>query len=118
VRRYEYNGDFRMEILLKLPLSRFINKFLLIAFKNTEGFNTVLIKYVNFCHLFSYLTIMIKVCRGAILQRQLCHCTITILKCKIEKTNWLKILYWVIQNDCGQVWQLCTKIYVATVWVG
>jgi hypothetical protein len=23
--------------------------------------------------------------------------------------------YWVIQNDCGQVWQLCTKIYVATV---
>jgi hypothetical protein len=24
----------------------------------------------------------------------------------------------VIQNDCGQVWQLCTKIYVATVWVG
>jgi hypothetical protein len=26
--------------------------------------------------------------------------------------------YWVIQNDCGQVWQLCTKIYVATVWVG
>jgi hypothetical protein len=26
-------------------------------------------------------------------------------------------LYWVIQNDCGQVWQLCTKIYVATVWV-
>jgi hypothetical protein len=27
-------------------------------------------------------------------------------------------IYWVIQNDCGQVWQLCTKIYVATVWVG
>jgi hypothetical protein len=26
--------------------------------------------------------------------------------------------YWVIQNDCGQVWQLCTKMYVATVWVG
>jgi hypothetical protein len=26
-------------------------------------------------------------------------------------------IYWVIQNDCGQVWQLCTKIYVATVWV-
>jgi hypothetical protein len=26
------------------------------------------------------------------------------------------IIYWVIQNDCGQVWQLCTKIYVATVW--
>jgi hypothetical protein len=26
-------------------------------------------------------------------------------------------LYWVIQNDCGQVWQLCTKIYVATVWI-
>jgi hypothetical protein len=26
--------------------------------------------------------------------------------------------YWVIQNDCGRVWQLCTKIYVATVWVG
>jgi hypothetical protein len=25
--------------------------------------------------------------------------------------------YWVIQNDCGQVWQLCTKIYVATVWM-
>jgi hypothetical protein len=24
--------------------------------------------------------------------------------------------YWVIQNDCDQVWQLCTKIYVATVW--
>jgi hypothetical protein len=23
--------------------------------------------------------------------------------------------YWVIQNDCGQVWQLCTKIYVATM---
>jgi hypothetical protein len=21
----------------------------------------------------------------------------------------------VIQNDCGQVWQLCTKIYVATL---
>jgi hypothetical protein len=27
-------------------------------------------------------------------------------------------MYWAIQNDCGQVWQLCTKIYVATVWVG
>jgi hypothetical protein len=27
-------------------------------------------------------------------------------------------MYWVIQNDCGQAWQLCTKIYVATVWVG
>jgi hypothetical protein len=26
--------------------------------------------------------------------------------------------YWVIQNGCGEVWQLCTKIYVATVWVG
>jgi hypothetical protein len=25
--------------------------------------------------------------------------------------------YWVIQNDCGQVWQLCTKMYVATVWM-
>jgi hypothetical protein len=25
--------------------------------------------------------------------------------------------YWVIQNDCGQVWQLCMKIYVATVWM-
>jgi hypothetical protein len=23
--------------------------------------------------------------------------------------------YWVIQNDCGQVWQLCMEIYVATV---
>jgi hypothetical protein len=23
--------------------------------------------------------------------------------------------YWVIQNDCGQLWQLCTKMYVATV---
>jgi hypothetical protein len=29
-----------------------------------------------------------------------------------------QISYWVIQNDCGQIWQLCTKIYVATVWVG
>jgi hypothetical protein len=27
-------------------------------------------------------------------------------------------LYWLIQNDCGLVWQLCTKIYLATVWVG
>jgi hypothetical protein len=27
-------------------------------------------------------------------------------------------LYWVIQNVCGQEWQLCMKIYVATVWVG
>jgi hypothetical protein len=27
-------------------------------------------------------------------------------------------MYWVIQNDCGQVWQLCKKIYLATVWVG
>jgi hypothetical protein len=26
-------------------------------------------------------------------------------------------VYWVIQNDCGQVWQLCMKIYVATVWM-
>jgi hypothetical protein len=26
--------------------------------------------------------------------------------------------HWVIQNYCGQVWQLCTKIYMATVWVG
>jgi hypothetical protein len=26
--------------------------------------------------------------------------------------------YWVIQNDCGQVWQLCTKMHVATVWGG
>jgi hypothetical protein len=25
--------------------------------------------------------------------------------------------YWVIQNDCGQAWQLCTKIYMATVWM-
>jgi hypothetical protein len=25
--------------------------------------------------------------------------------------------YWVIQNLCGQVWQLCTRIYVATVWM-
>jgi hypothetical protein len=24
-------------------------------------------------------------------------------------------MYWVIQNDFGQVWQLCTKMYVATV---
>jgi hypothetical protein len=24
-------------------------------------------------------------------------------------------IYWVIQNDCGQVWQLCTKMYVASV---
>jgi hypothetical protein len=31
---------------------------------------------------------------------------------------WDHFIYWVIQNDCGQVWQLCTKIYVATVWVG
>jgi hypothetical protein len=23
--------------------------------------------------------------------------------------------YWVIQNDCREVWQLCTKIYVATL---
>jgi hypothetical protein len=30
---------------------------------------------------------------------------------------YVPITYWVIQNDCGQVWQLCTKIYVATVWV-
>jgi hypothetical protein len=30
----------------------------------------------------------------------------------------LFFLYWVIQNDCGLVWQLCTKIYLATVWVG
>jgi hypothetical protein len=30
----------------------------------------------------------------------------------------LSSMYWVIQNDCGQVWQLCTKIHVATVWVG
>jgi hypothetical protein len=26
--------------------------------------------------------------------------------------------YWAIQNDCGQVWQLCTKIYVATCGQG
>jgi hypothetical protein len=32
--------------------------------------------------------------------------------------SFVVIYYWVIQNDCGQVWQLCTKIYVATVWVG
>jgi hypothetical protein len=25
--------------------------------------------------------------------------------------------YWLIQNDCGQVWQLRMKIYVATVWM-
>jgi hypothetical protein len=31
--------------------------------------------------------------------------------------NHNKCEYWVIQNDCGQVWQLCTKIYVATVWM-
>jgi hypothetical protein len=30
----------------------------------------------------------------------------------------LMAIYWVIQNDCGQVWQPCTKMYVATVWVG
>jgi hypothetical protein len=24
---------------------------------------------------------------------------------------------WVIQNDCGKVWQLCSKMYVTTVWV-
>jgi hypothetical protein len=33
-------------------------------------------------------------------------------------TRQISCIYWVIQNDCGQVWQLCTKIYVATVWVG
>jgi hypothetical protein len=27
----------------------------------------------------------------------------------------LKQFYWVIQNDCEYVLQLCTKIYVATV---
>jgi hypothetical protein len=38
----------------------------------------------------------------------------------ILKVNmyWYEEPYWVIQNDCGQEWQLCTKIYVATVWVG
>jgi hypothetical protein len=35
-----------------------------------------------------------------------------------KKIPLLELMYWVIQNDCGQVWQLCTKIYVATVWVG
>jgi hypothetical protein len=32
--------------------------------------------------------------------------------------SYLMTKYWVIENDCGQVWQLCTKIYVATVRVG
>jgi starvation-inducible outer membrane lipoprotein len=36
---------------------------------------------------------------------------------KIGK-NITNYTYWVIQNDCGQVWQLCTKIYVAIVWAG
>jgi hypothetical protein len=41
---------------------------------------------------------------------------------KTEIVNFLEFLcessfvtYWVIQNDCDQVWQLCTKMYVATV---
>jgi hypothetical protein len=34
---------------------------------------------------------------------------------KKEKLCILTYTYWVIQNDCDQVWQLCTKIYVATV---
>jgi hypothetical protein len=34
---------------------------------------------------------------------------------KFEMTMNLKQFYWVIQNDCEQVSQLCTKIYVATL---
>jgi hypothetical protein len=25
------------------------------------------------------------------------------------------IIYWVIQYDCGEIWQLCTKMYVASL---
>jgi hypothetical protein len=39
--------------------------------------------------------------------------SIPLLLLKIIRAN----VYWVIQNDCGQVWQLCRKIYVATVWM-
>jgi hypothetical protein len=39
-------------------------------------------------------------------------------KIKTPEGSSMYLKYWVIQNDCGQVWQLCTKIYVATVWVG
>jgi hypothetical protein len=33
---------------------------------------------------------------------------------KFDKCNVEHVDYWVIQNDYGQLWQLCTKIYVAT----
>jgi hypothetical protein len=39
--------------------------------------------------------------------------------CKSSSAIFAKLYktHWVIQNDCGQVWQLCTKMYVATVWM-
>jgi hypothetical protein len=45
---------------------------------------------------------------------------VTFLNTFIERVNCQckNLEYWAIQNDCGQVWQLCTKIYVAIVWVG
>jgi hypothetical protein len=45
--------------------------------------------------------------------------TYKFISCVPQKTHsqqaMTKVKYWVIQNDCGQVWQLCTKMYVATV---
>jgi hypothetical protein len=40
---------------------------------------------------------------------------ILLQKLKQEQGTICRITYWVIQNDCGQVWQLCTKIYLATM---
>jgi hypothetical protein len=55
-------------------------------------------------------------------QRERCvsnneNCKVTTVKCQIYKFRKI-YTYWVTQNDCGEVWQICTKIYVATVWVG
>jgi starvation-inducible outer membrane lipoprotein len=66
---------------------------------------------------------MLKYCIRTVCPRkswQLLRCVL--IGGTIQDTNQTSVatlltMYWVIQNDCGQVWQLCTKIYVATVWM-
>jgi hypothetical protein len=50
---------------------------------------------------------------------QLCVHKRTYIKSSVElcgsRILLCRTMYWVIQSDCGWVWQLCARIYVATV---
>jgi hypothetical protein len=47
-------------------------------------------------------------------QYKLLFCFLSKIIIVLQKSS----TYWVIQNDCGWMWQLRTKMYVATLWVG